>query len=178
METWRKNPLFRLALGAFGAWIGLLACPKAPPTPPSGKFDQFVVHVPPGCGANLTGEYIHQIDPSYRYLGADDGGTFVLRVLRTFDDAGTASSADTGTAILLFRRPEGFFGAVHAKGFLPSGSCDVKFPTEIVACDDVGIVITSVSKASIDDRCETARTPIPLGTDEGLTTKHRLVREF
>lgn len=76
-----------------GWWLGLvgsLSCvtavaPPAPPAPPPAP----VIAVPDGCLALQGGAWVHATDPSFRYLGDDDGGTLSLAVERLFvADAG------------------------------------------------------------------------------------------
>ncbi|HEY0880106.1 MAG TPA: hypothetical protein VGD87_01185, partial [Archangium sp.] len=76
--------------------------PALPPPPPP-------VKVPEGCLAPLGGDWVHASDPSYRYVGEDDGGTLTLFVThefaadagfspRRFRDAGVPAAGDAGAA--------------------------------------------------------------------------------
>lgn len=88
------------------ALVGSLSCvtavaPPAPPAPPPAP----PIAVPEGCLELQGGAWVHAADPSFRYLGDDDGGTLSLAVERVFvPDAGfvprrfraDAGSADAG----------------------------------------------------------------------------------
>lgn len=72
------------------ALVGSVSCvtavaPPAPPAPPPAP----VIAVPEGCLELQGGAWVHATDPSFRYLGDDDGGTLTLAVERRFvPDAG------------------------------------------------------------------------------------------
>jgi hypothetical protein len=62
----------------------LAACVR--PTPPVQAPLQ--PGVPPGCLADLSGRWVHAVDPAYMYDATDDGGTLTLMVHRAPVDAG------------------------------------------------------------------------------------------
>jgi len=70
--------------------IVFIACVRTPaqqPSTPSTPAPQVVV--PEGCLSSQAGAWLHATDPTYRYLGEDDGGTLTLTVTRRFAaDAG------------------------------------------------------------------------------------------
>lgn len=155
------------------ALAALAACaPRVPPgTGPGGPT---AVHVPPGCEAPLGGEWRHATSPSWRYLGEDDGGTLVLAVQRVGpDDGGTGRPGDEGgPRIELQRGPDGFVGRVVGTTFGPGDRrCTVSFPTEVVACTDGGLTLSTASKAFVDAECN----PAP-GAAQAPREVHQLVR--
>lgn len=83
----------------------LVACVRTTPQPPVQPPPIVPVQVPEGCLAALGGAWVHATDPSYRYVGEDDGGTLTLFVTHELVvDAGfsprrfrTASLTDAGT---------------------------------------------------------------------------------
>ncbi|HSP77652.1 MAG TPA: hypothetical protein VLQ93_03940 [Myxococcaceae bacterium] len=143
-------------LAAGGLAAALIACPTRTPSPPDPTTAASPVRVPPGCEANLAGEYHHAENPAFRYLGEDDGDTLSLAVARARE--GEETPRDAGTVrIILERTPEGFVGQTRATTFTPSGEpCPVHFPTEVVACDDAGLTLRSVAATALDEDCRPA----------------------
>lgn len=155
----------------------LSGCPRPgvsgrPPSPP--------VKVPPGCEANLSGTYVHAERPDWRYVGTDDGGTLVLAVERALEaeaDAGTSLPAFDGgaragedVAVILERTPDGFVGAARATVYTPSRPCEVSFPTELVACTDGGLTLSSAEALMVDEAtCAVRQDP------SAPRKEHRLV---
>src|SRR5438045_3884508 len=69
----------------------LAACPRAAkpsetPVAPAAPPPPAPIHVPSGCEANQSGEWVHSQNASYRYLARDDGGTLELALLRTVSE--------------------------------------------------------------------------------------------
>lgn len=138
----------------------MVACVRAPPPPPPAPQPPPPppIVVPDGCLADLSGEYVHELDERYRYRVADgDAGVVVLtffdqpadagktprRFSRERDgglpwlvatpDAGSESpTPDAGPlprATLLFSRTSaGFVGG----SFTLDAGC--RFPATITAC--------------------------------------------
>jgi hypothetical protein len=77
-----------------------------------------------------------------------------LDVNRVFPDGGTAGQKAM-PSILLERTPKGFVGRARGVGILQSGEvCPVvEFLTEVVSCDDAGIVLRSAASARVDEAC-------------------------
>lgn len=157
-------------LAAGGLAAALMACPARTPSPPTSAAPP-PVRVPPGCEANLAGEYHHAENPAFRYLGEDDGGTLSLAVVRARE--GEEASPDAGTVrIHLERTPEGFVGHTQATTFTPSGEpCPVRFPTEVVACDEAGLTLRAVARTALGEDCR----PAPDGARQ-VWREQRLVR--
>jgi hypothetical protein len=113
------------------------------------------VKIPEGCERDLSGEYAHAEDPSYRYSARDDGGTLELSAGRTFADGGAGAPT-----IRLTRGPDGFKGETKALAALPSGeTCEMTFPTAVQACPDDGLVLESASSGSVGEGCTTPTRP-------------------
>src|SRR5260370_35130073 len=119
---------------ALGGWIG---CFRKPPTgqSPPGAGPPPAIRVPPGCLDDLSGTYVHALNPSYNYLGTDDGGTLFLAVERAHGDAGASRQESNPMSISLSRTPRGFLGEPRAMIFGTSGRlCSVDCPTEGLGC--------------------------------------------
>ena len=154
---------------------GTAGCPTRAPKPaPPPPLAQPAVHLPPGCEANLSGTYAHHTNPSYHYRAQDNGRTMSISVERWIGDGGSVlEAADAGPQIRLARTARGFVGQVQAIGFLASGqACQVEFPTEVVACEDGGVVLRSAATALPPD--ELCRPP--QGGSPTLMLEHRLNR--
>jgi hypothetical protein len=164
MKPWLR---ILFAALAFCASVFLNACPPHPSSLPSAVPPSSVErpHIPPGCSVTLSGSYVHALDPSFRYRGQDDGTTLVLEVNRTFPDGGTFGPKAV-PSIRLARTPKGFLGRTRAVGILQSGEvCPVvEFLTEVVSCDDAGIVLRSAASTRVDEACRPPElaTPAPL----------------
>jgi len=107
MRTWWVVPV--LAVGA---------CQRPPPPAPPPAPARPTVVVPDGCLADLSGDWVHVMDPSFRYRATDDGGTVDFVVTRVelpdarfhprkFRDAGVASPVGRADAGAPLRRDAG-----------------------------------------------------------------------
>lgn len=129
----------------------LLGCPRAkpPPSPPAPP----PIKVPAGCEADLSGTWAYSDRPDWRYRGTDDGKTLVLSVERASEverpDGGVTPAQEV--AVVLERTPEGFLGAAHATVYTASRPCEVSFPTEVVACTDGGLTLSSAEALLVDE---------------------------
>jgi hypothetical protein len=165
-------------------WLGLALCgcqrtalppPPVPPPP--------AVTVPEGCLSNLSGEWVHGDDSSFRYRAEDDGGALRLTVVgveeprprfrpRRFRDAGPepdAGESDAGAPqaagdagppavqVLLARTPHGFIGETRLTVQHPNGrACEAVFPAEVVDCRDGGLALLAVPAVTFDAECRQA----------------------
>lgn len=167
----------------------LLACPKAPPTVP--QPPRTSVRIPAGCEARQDGEWVHERDTSFRYTAVDDGRTLVLTAFRQ-GSGGTASQPEDaavpedgtqaevgegveGTSqptITLRRTAGGFLGETTAEQFLQGGvRCKVPYPTEVIACTQEGLSLSTAAFVAVDAQCHPAPT-----ADDAPREIHRLVR--
>jgi hypothetical protein len=165
--------MHRLLLAALGATYAM-ACPRPPaPTPAPNLAPAPVLHVPPGCEENLSGDYVHAVDPSFRYRAADDGGMLSLTLERLLADGGVAAvPSDGGAWVVLFRTPQGFAGMTFGTGFTPGGhACPVAFPTEVVQCLDAGLALRAATTAEVNEECQIPQRARPL-----TTVEHHLLR--
>lgn len=137
------------------------------PPPPS-------VQVPPGCQRDLSGTYAHAQRPEFRYLARDDGTTLTMSVERARADAGSAPDGGGRVSIALARTPRGFIGQARATAFVVTGQpCPVEFFTEVIACDDAGLLLRSAATAAVDESCR----PPPSAVHAAMM-EHRLIREI
>jgi hypothetical protein len=152
---------------AFAA-LWALACSSVR-AKPAGK----AVTIPKGCEAPLGGTYQLSENPSFRYLGQDDGGTLTLRLRRTLEDGGTAPSADPGdTRLVLMRTSAGFTGETLSTQLNAlKAPCPVSLPTLLTSCDKGGLTLKTVDRTEIDEECHT-----PPGGALGAWMTERLVR--
>ncbi|MCI0573108.1 MAG: hypothetical protein L0Y66_20375 [Myxococcaceae bacterium] len=147
----------------------LSGCPRAPPEEDRGPAP---VRIPEGCEAPLGGEWRHADVPSWRYSGEDDGGTLVLVVSRAGPDGGEGQAPGAGPRIELHRTGEGFRGRVVDSSFGPGDTpCTVTFPTEVLACGDGGLTLSTTSATVVDEQCRPAPQTTPVRREV-----HRLVR--
>jgi len=159
-----------ISTGALLLGLGC-AAPKAPPVTAPAAPKPVPVRIPAGCAADQSGTYVHAEDPAFRYDGRDDGGTLSLRVERQGEDGGTAGPADA--VIVLERTPGGFQGVTRAQVTTPTGRrCPAEFPTEVVACEDGGLVLRAAPGAQVDEACRPPPRPTP-----GVALEQRLVRQ-
>lgn len=95
-------------------------------------------------------------------------------------DAGDADAglelADAGPSnlvrIVLERTPSGFLGNTIAPLAHPTGRlCEVRFRTEVVSCDDAGLVLSTESSAPLGDACQLPARPQPVPA-----VRHLLIR--
>jgi hypothetical protein len=128
--------------------------------------------VPAGCLHDLSGTYVHALNPSYNYLGTDDGGTLLLAVERTHGDAGASGQDSNPISIVLSRTPQGFLGETRAMVFVTSGRvCSVEFPTELVGCDEGGLVLKSAMSRNVDESCRASQAQLGGCEDGGVASK-------
>jgi hypothetical protein len=138
-------------LTALLAAATLTGCPSRPttPAPPTEVTRLPPVNIPPGCEADLSGQYVHAQRPDWTYAAIDDGGTLALRL---------GEQTDGGVEILLQRTPDGFLGTTRATALAAQGvECEVRFPTELVGCPDGGLLISSVESVSVNEACVPAK---------------------
>jgi hypothetical protein len=152
-------------------WLGCIRKPPAPPaSPPSPPGPP--IQVPPGCLADLSGTYVHGQNPTYRYLASDDGGTLFIAVERSRSDAGVPRLDANPVSVSLSRTPKGFIGETQAVLFVATGrACPVDFPTEIIACDDAGLILKSAISSAVDESCQPSNAPA-----HTVMAEHRLAR--
>lgn len=117
-----------------------------------------------GCDADFTGLWSHSEDDGFRYLARDDGGVLTLESVWTGRDGGSRSSQ-----VVLVRSPGTFVGAVGVAQLQADAGCAALFPVEVVSCADAGLVLATVDRLRVDERCK----PLELPTVRRL---HRLVR--
>jgi hypothetical protein len=155
--------------------LALVACSgcvrKAPggPAPPEAA-PAPAIRIPAGCLGDLSGSYVHALNPAFSYVGSDDGGTLLLAVERSYGDAGASGS--NPIFVSLSRTTAGFVGETKANMSVTSErNCAVEFPTEVVACDDGGLVLKSAVGGAVDDGCRAsqARSHVTMA-------EHRLIR--
>ena len=152
-------------------WLGCIRKPPAAPSPP-GAPPPPPIRVPPGCLDDLSGSYVHALNPSYNYLGTDDGGTLFLAVERAHGDAGAGRQDSNPISISLSRTPRGFLGETRANVFVTSGRiCAVDFPTELVGCDDGGLVLKSAMSRNVDESCRASPAALTGCEDGGPSSK-------
>jgi hypothetical protein len=144
--------------------------PTAPPPPPAPAG-------PPECNVDLSGEWVHAIDPSFRYRGVDDGGTLTLELVRAEAprtpfhprkfrkanpsgedggvDGGASDEAQAPTVrLVLTRSAHKFAGATEVAVHHPRGrDCVAVFPAEVVGCRDGGLTLVAASALSLDEAC-------------------------
>jgi hypothetical protein len=154
------------------AWIILMAASCGPksgsttvPRPPG-------VQVPPGCEADQSGVYRHAEDPSFHYLGRDDGGSLVLQLERPQEDGGPPAARALAPIVALQRTPHGFSGATQTQAFVGTRPCEVAFPAQVIACSDGGLVLRAAARASLDESCKP-----PPGPATWPWVDHHLLRE-
>ncbi len=184
----RASPLLLLV-------TALAGCPKAPPKvsmPPKPE-----VKIPTGCEANLSGEWVHTRDDSFRYTATDDGHTLTLTATRTpatstrtgsesasgrdGDQGGTGEggearaedeAAGVAPTITLERTAKGFRGNTVAEQYLPDGQrCEVPYPTEVIGCTEAMLTLSTATFVAVDVECRVAPT-----SDESPREQHRLER--
>ncbi len=125
--------------------------------------------LPPGCDAKVTGTFVHEGRRDWEYLASDDGEVLGLTVRRAPADG---QAADAGPLIVLRRGADGFLGQARARIFAGGTACEVAFPTRVVACEEVALVLETVGELAVDEQtCEVA--PVP---QEAVWQTHRLVR--
>ncbi|MEW5742938.1 MAG: hypothetical protein AB1938_28745 [Myxococcota bacterium] len=170
-----------LGLAVCGCQRAALPPPPAPPPPPA-------VAVPEGCLADLSGDWVHEEDDSFRYRGEDDGGVLTLTVTRVeapgtrfrprrFRDAGLevrGAAFDAGPAeevpdagltavvLTLARTPHGFVGETRLHLRHPGGrACEAVFPAEVADCRDGGLTLSAVPAVTFGADCQTPPGPAP-----------------
>jgi hypothetical protein len=95
-------------------------------------------------------------------------------------DAGLSLSSEPADAgapsnlvqIVLERTPSGFLGNTIATLAHPAGrSCEVRFRTEVVSCDDAGLTLSTQSATPLGDGCQLPAKPQPVPS-----VRHQLIR--
>jgi len=131
-----------------------------------------VIRVPSGCLSDLSGTYVAALNPTFNYLAADDGGTLSMAVERQ-GDAGVSKPDSNPISVTLSRTANGFVGQTRAVVYVISGlSCSVDFPTELVRCEDGGLLLRSaMSNAVAPENCRPS-----LAGDHWMMAEHRLIR--
>ena len=153
------------------AWLGCIRKPPAAPASPQPPPEPLI-QVPPGCLADLSGTYVHGQNPSYRYLASDDGGTLFIAVERSRSDGGVTRTEANPVSVSLSRTAKGFVGETQAVLFVATGrACPVDFPTEIIACDDAGLLLKSAISSAVDESCQPSQAPA-----HTVMAEHRLAR--
>lgn len=163
---WRRVSGRRSAIGGLGArgdplasplavsllFLLLGACVKAvKPAPPEPALPRSASADP--CAADLSGAWVLDADPTWRYAARDDGGTLEVVVTR-FADAGTTAS------MRLERGDGGFAGAVRGLGGLPSGAtCELTFPVRVTRCTAEGLTLLAAADGVIGEGCATPPRP-------------------
>jgi hypothetical protein len=131
-----------------------------------------MIHVPAGCLDDLSGAYVHALNPSFHYLASDDGGTLLLAMERSHGDAGLGRPEPNLISVSLSRTAKGFVGETQATVFVTSGrTCPVDFPTELVGCEDGGLVLKSAVSSAVDESCRPSQ-----GSAHSPMVEHRLIR--
>jgi hypothetical protein len=121
---------------------------------------------------DLSGSYVHAVNPSFRYLASDDGGTLTLVLQRGQPDSGDPATGANRISVQLARTPKGFVGQTHATAFVLSGqTCPVEFPTEVIGCEDGAVLVRTAATTAVDESCR----PPPSGS-RAVMTEHRLLR--
>ena len=154
--------------------IGWLGCIRKPPVAPASlpPPPEPLIQVPPGCLADLSGTYVHGQNPSYRYLASDDGGTLFIAVERSGSDGGLRRTEANPVSVSLSRTAKGFVGETRAVLFVATGrACPVDFPTEIIACDDAGLILKSAISSAVNESCQPSQAPT-----HTVLAEHRLAR--
>lgn len=157
----RLNPAtFALALAACA--VHPTPLPMPPPPRPQ------LVNVPPGCEADLSGEWDYPGEGHWHYRAEDDAGVLTLSAFRTLE----ADAGPPAATVVLRRGNQGFKGEVLGKAMLPSGEeCEVHLPAEVRACDDAGLLIASAASTAVGEGCQTPSQPRP-----SAMLEHRLTR--
>jgi hypothetical protein len=123
--------------------------------------------VPPGCEANLSGEYRHQDDPSYRYRAADDGRQLTLHPYRVSEDgtAGEVSPHAQDMVLELNRTPDGFMGVfrmTEMAGPADAGvRCQALFSAKVLACAPSKLTLQVEQEYAMDQYCKRVDTGGP-----------------
>jgi hypothetical protein len=160
-----------LTLACQVGWFGCIRKPPPPPRAPP-RAPEPVIRVPAGCLEDLSGAYVHSQNPNYNYQATDDGGTLLIAVERGRSDAGVPRTESNPISVSLVRTPKGFVGETQAMLFVATGrACPVDFPTEIIACDDAGLMIKSAVSSAVDESCQPSQAP-----GHAVMAEHRLIR--
>jgi hypothetical protein len=147
--------------------LAVVGCQRPPPPAPTPPPPAPSVVVPDGCLVDLSGDWVHATDPTYRYLATDDGGTLSLTVVRVeppdagfhprkFRDAGVpvAAPGKKGRADAGVARDA---GTTVDAGSPPDGGCgtDGGAPCELESSDAgapgpaVQLVLTRTGKGFV-----------------------------
>ncbi len=96
-----------------------------------------------------------------------------MTVERLRADAGAGAPDGGRVSIWLARTPGGLVGQARAIAFVPSGQpCPVEFLTEVISCDDAGILLRSAASAAVDESCRS-----PQSASHAAMMEHRLLRQ-
>lgn len=109
----------------------------------------------------MAGVYAYSGREDWQYRGIEDGGTLTLMLERGgVGDGGAIAVHDAGAGspasveIVMTRSSSGFAGAIAQTVYpAPGAACVVAFPTEVVACDDAGITLSSAESVDVDQAC-------------------------
>ncbi|HME91880.1 MAG TPA: hypothetical protein VKE49_10685 [Myxococcaceae bacterium] len=172
MNAHHLKPVWPVAVLTAGA-LAIGCPPKQVQTAPLATPPPSV-QVPPGCQRDLSGSYVHAQRPEFRYLIRDDGTALNMSVERARADAGSSAPDGGGrVSIALARTARGFIGQARATAFVTTGQpCPVEFFTEVIGCDDAGLLLRSAATAAVDESCRT-----PPGGIHAAMMEHRLIRE-
>jgi len=160
----------RHALACGTGLVLLGSCAASPTTPPAEAMVSR--RVPEGCGDDFAGRWVLASDPSWSYRAADDGGTVVLDVERRWADGGTPDRASSARVVLR-RTPGGLTGETRAPRMGAAGpGCEASLPVELVGCPDGGLLLRTVDRMRVDNRCA------PVDASPPGTRSYLLVREL
>lgn len=140
----------------------------SPGGPPSdGGVASDATELPPGCRQDLSGEWEHQDDPSYRYRGTDDGTIVTLLPYRDSPaledaDAGRSDGGEGGMSIELRRSQDGFKGRFRMIEQVSGGRrCPASFDAQLVACEPDKLTLRIEQSYAIDRDCKRVDTGGP-----------------
>ncbi|MGQ0504489.1 MAG: hypothetical protein ACT4TC_04150 [Myxococcaceae bacterium] len=160
------------ALAGLCAALALSRCaPRVPQQPVPPVPAPLGAQVPPGCERDLSGDYVHAENQTFRYRGGDDGRTLTLEMDRVFPEA-DGGHGTPSPVVRLTRTPEGFVGGTHARVYDPRGTlCPVEFQTSVLVCDAQGLLLRTEVNTSVDEACRPPPT-----RSAGQMTEQRLLR--
>ncbi|HUB10113.1 MAG TPA: hypothetical protein VMB50_24130 [Myxococcales bacterium] len=130
------------------------------PAADAGKVsvDGGVAQVPPGCRENLSGEWQHQDDSSYRFSAVDDGGQLTLKPYRVLEGA-DAGLTPNDMSIELSRTPAGFVGQFKMMESMEGGKrCPASFGAKVVACEPGKMTLRIEQSYAVDQDCHRVAT--------------------
>ncbi len=155
-----RTPICLLAfalLVPLGCTEGALAAHTASP---AAAADGGPPALPPGCDAQLSGEWQHDNDAdledstTYWYSAVDDGTRVTLRPYRTQDDGGAAPTPE-GMRIELRRSPSGFAGQFEMIEDVGGGKkCPASFGARVIACGKDRLTLRIEQSYTVDQNCK------------------------